>query len=89
MIKAIVKREGQGLILFLPESRASRGFMVCWSPVDGHTEASLDYYRGLKNPLESQDVSGLIRVYENIGEYMPIQRVYRDSSAMQATRWDY
>jgi len=89
MLKTIVKREGSGLVLFFPESRANRGMIVRWSPDEGHTEASMEYYWGLKNPPKDQDVSGLIETYARIGEYTPMERVYRDSAALRSTRWDY
>jgi hypothetical protein len=49
-VKDFCMPEGQSLELFLPYDSVSRGYIACWSPSEGHNEASLEFYWGTKPP---------------------------------------
>ena len=89
-IKVIVKRErqpnptGTHLLLFFPESSANPPNIECW---DGaHSEASMGYFWGLKNPREEDDVEGFLRNYERLHD-LKLTRILRDSQKMRVERW--
>ena len=75
MEKVIVKKE-QPLVLFFPDSPARPGYIECW---DGcHSEASLEYFWGLKKPGADQDqqIQALIKRYERHYN-TELKRVYK------------
>jgi hypothetical protein len=97
-IKVIVKIEktqtGYKPVLFFPEYIANPGFIACWTYIDSHGEACMDYYRGLKNPASTPEQISItehdLRVYA--GAYIDkhserLIRVKRDSESMRVNRW--
>lgn len=39
-----------GLMLFLPYDEVNHGAISCWTPADGHNEASFGYYQETRAP---------------------------------------
>lgn len=81
-------------ILFFPDASANPGNMLCYVHMGQHSEASLGYYRSLRNvrpdKKERVALAALLREYKGFldkSEYIEIVR--RDSKRFQKTRYAY
>lgn len=70
------------IILFFPEESVNHGKLSYWSPLDGSSEADIDYYRACKNPPKETEaeIAVLLRQYESC-YHTELRRVYRLSYA--------
>lgn len=90
MIKTIVKQDNLGVILFFPEYAANSGFMMYWTPSEGHGEACLDYMRRCKRiDIQNEIVQKILNQYERLGEYEKTVICFRDTKKMQAIRYKW
>jgi len=62
--KVIVRKEkgGRSLLVF-PDRQANEMHIECWSPLDGHTEAALDYVIQHTHP---DDCPAIIELYQSV-----------------------
>ena len=63
-------------VLFLPLDPANPGRIVCWSAIDGHSEASLDYYRSTvpaRDVAEVDAAAALVRRYRCFMRSIPAE----------------
>ena len=84
MLRTILKTETfngeERPILFLPDEPANLGLIAYCSPVEGHGEASLEYYYKCKPLKDEKEATRLLQWYENIGpkeEREPVKRAFR------------
>ena len=89
-IKVILKTDSNGdIVLFLPESPVNLGNIGCYSPNDGHCEASLDYYLECKPYKGTQSqVNTHLNNYANYGEYIPTIRAYKFTDTDKKLAWE-
>lgn len=89
-MKYIAKIERGRPILFFPEIEASPGFIQYWTAQDGHGEACMDYYRGLKNPAPAElgPLAKIVQLYQALPPGpVELVRARRDSECMRWARW--
>jgi hypothetical protein len=90
-MKVIAKLETpENLVLFLPEVRAAHGNIACWSPADGHSEASMGYYiNNTRRPSIKHEprIENLMEQYARIYD-CTVERVFKDTRTFRFTRWD-
>ena len=90
-MKVIVKIETPDILtLFLPEMPATYGHIACWSPRDGHTEASMDYYiKNTRRPSIKHEprIDILMEQYARAYD-CTVERVFKDTRLFRFARWD-
>lgn len=93
----IVKWEGGpntgSPVLFLPEYSANPGNIVCYAHTGQHSEASLSYYAGLRNPkgkFQHFSVNMLLGEYRRILDAdQEIRVVSRDTIKFRKERYNH
>jgi hypothetical protein len=84
-IKVIAKREDKGICLFFPEASARKGFILSWVEVGQHSEASIEYFHGLKKPGPDM-AERAIRLYERTYS-CSCERVFKQSATQRNKAW--
>lgn len=84
--------EGRELELFLPYDEVNRGYIACWHPSEGHSEASLEFYWGTKPPhAYAKQAETLFKQYEafcaSVEPRVRLQRVQRLPNDWRTKAW--
>lgn len=70
-MKITVKIEAGAPLIFFPDAPANPGRVLCWSAIDGHSEAQRAYMRNLPSPVTELETRAAWRALHHYSALPP------------------